>query len=202
MKTCFGAIAGALLVLAAQPLDAQTVRGRVVEWGTGRGVPFATVTVLDASGHAAGYAQSGATGEYEVRVRSAGNFLVRAEALGYRPATSGLTRVREGREAHRSLTLRPGGAQQLGRTTERGRFPGTGVLPQPYPGLPPVTGAGPATNVAPGGDAAGERRIPRNAVPASRPRGEERGARRPPRQTGGDRGGARRGDPQPSTRQP
>ncbi|HEX2079550.1 MAG TPA: carboxypeptidase-like regulatory domain-containing protein [Longimicrobium sp.] len=200
MKTPFRAVAGALLVLAAQPLDAQLVSGRVVEWGTGRGVPFATVTVLDASGQAAGYAQTGAMGEYEVRVRSAGQYILRAEALGYQPATSGLTRVREGREAHRSLTLRPG-SRQLGRNVERGRFPGGDMVPQPFPGLPPVTGAGPATSVAPrGGDAAGDRPVPRSAAPASRPRGEERGARRP--RPAGERGGARRGDPQPSTRQP
>ncbi|HEU0299126.1 MAG TPA: carboxypeptidase-like regulatory domain-containing protein [Longimicrobium sp.] len=201
MKTPFRAIAGALAVLAAQPLAAQTVRGRVLEHGTGRGVSFATVTVLDASGQAAGYAQSGAMGEYEVRVRGAGRYFIRAEHVGYIPASTGLTRVREGRDTHRTLTLRPG-ANRLGRDVERGRFPGGGAVPQPLPGLPPVTGAGPATSVAPRGDAAGDRPVPRSATPAARPRSEERGARRPPRQPGGDRGGARRGDPQPSTRQP
>ena len=199
MKIPFRAMAGALLVLA-QPLAAQTVSGRIVEHGTGRGIPFATVTVLDAAGQAAGYSQTDAMGDYVVRLRGSGRYFVRAEHLAYQPATSGLSNIREGREVYRTLALRPGGSQ--GRMGERGRFPGRAGLPQPVPGVPPVSGAGPATSLAPRDGATGDRPIPRSATPAARPRSEERGARRPPRQTGGDRGGARRGDPQPSTRQP
>lgn len=198
MKTSLWTMAGAL-VLAALPLDAQSVSGRVVEHGTGRGVAFATVTVLDGAGQAAGYAQTDALGDYSVRVRAAGQYFVRAEHLAYQPRTSGLTNVREGRNAHRNLALRPGNQQQLGHDAERGLLPRGTVLPPPYPGLPPVTGVGPATNTAPGGDAAGERSVPRTAAPADRPRGEGRDARRP--RPSGERG-ARRGDPQPSTRQP
>ncbi len=82
------AIVLALLVLAARPLSAQGVRGRVLEDGTGQPIAGATVTVLDGRGRGVGRAQTDAAGAFAVPVRRAGYYQLRAERLGYRTVTS------------------------------------------------------------------------------------------------------------------
>jgi hypothetical protein len=105
-------IRGALLVLVAlaQPLTAQVVRGRVVESNSGYPVAFANVTVVDEGGQPAGYGQSDGTGLFVVRLHRGGRFFLRAERMGYRPASSGLSDVAEGEEVYRTITLHRGGS--------------------------------------------------------------------------------------------
>jgi hypothetical protein len=181
-----------LLTLAAQPLQAQAISGRVVEGRTGRPVPHAMVTVTDATGKPAGYSQSDGTGEYRIALRAAGRYTIRAERMGYRPTSSGLTQVREDRDVHRDLRMTRG-SSRLGQEAERGLLPPAAV-PRPLPGSPPSTDAGPSTSRAPAGAATAVRPVPRTAPVAQPRRGET--ARQPHpssrRASGGNRGGARR----------
>ncbi|HEX6369410.1 MAG TPA: carboxypeptidase regulatory-like domain-containing protein [Longimicrobium sp.] len=184
----------ALLALAAQPLDAQTVFGRVMETRSGWPVPYAAVTLVDAGGKPVGYSQSDANGEYRVEVRQPGRYVIRAERVGYRPRASALTEVREGRDVRRDLRLTRGGTRLGQEDGTRGLLPPG--APTPIPAVPPATDGGPSTSRAPAGDATAARPVPR-VSPVVQPRrdGARSTARQPrpaSRPSGGDRGGAKR----------
>jgi hypothetical protein len=76
-------IAG-ILALAAAPLAAQTIRGRVVDARTGEGVAEAAVSALTDGGRRAGQARTGADGKFSLPVRAAGSMRLRVERTGYR----------------------------------------------------------------------------------------------------------------------
>jgi hypothetical protein len=176
------ALAAVLGTALAQSADAQVVRGRVVESRTGRPLPSASVTVLDSAGNLAGYGQSNAFGEFTVRLARAGSFFVRAERVGYRPATSALSDVDEGDEAYRVLSMRRGDPTLEG---------GLGMGGVPFPGRifgggrrRPVTDTSPATSRSPADAAAageGKRTTarPEPAVRVAKPARDERPARAP-----------------------
>lgn len=176
--------AALLLLAAAQPAAAQVVRGRVMESRTGYPVAFANVTVLDETGEPAGYAQSGAAGEFSVRLRRGGRFYVRAERIGYRSAQSGLSDVAEGDEAYRLLTMRRG-SEALGEA-------GSGI-PGVWPRGPFLARGGrmatdtrPAATRAPAGtsgDPPAGGGVARRPTPATAAPAEPRGVAEKPRGT-------------------
>jgi len=183
-------IRGALMVAAgvamAQAADAQVVHGRVVEDRSGRGVASASLVVLDSVGQPAGYAQSNAFGEFSVRLTRPGSFFVRAERIGYRPATSAMSRVDAGDEVYRVLSMRTGNAALEG---EGGGLFRSGFFPRLLPGgrrpVPtdtrPVPSRGATASAAPGKETARRPEPrPRASDPAS-PDAKPRAAERPER---------------------
>lgn len=78
----------ALALLAAQPLSAQLIRGRVVDAATGEGVAEATVAALASGTRAAARVRTGADGTFDLPLRRPGEFTVRVERTGYQPVTS------------------------------------------------------------------------------------------------------------------
>ena len=78
----------AALSVAAAPLAAQTVRGKVLDAATGEPVAQAQVTAASTEGRGAGRARTGPDGTFTLELRAAGTFRLRAERTGYRPATS------------------------------------------------------------------------------------------------------------------
>ncbi|HEX2206603.1 MAG TPA: carboxypeptidase regulatory-like domain-containing protein [Longimicrobium sp.] len=187
-------IAGlALLALAARPVAAQSISGRVLETRTSWPVPGATVTVLDVAGAPVGYSHTDASGGYRVELREPGRYQLRVERVGYRPRALALTDVPEGRNVRRDLRLTPGaarpGQESIGG---RGLIP-PGAAPMPVPGVPPSTDGGPSTARAPQGDATAARPAPR-VVPRTQPRRGESGrpAARQPRTGGRSSGGGER----------
>jgi hypothetical protein len=189
------ALAAVLGTALAQAADAQVVRGRVVESRTGRPLPTASITVLDSAGQPAGYGQSDAFGEFTVRLARAGSFFVRAERVGYRPATSALSDVDEGDEAYRVLALRQGDPQLEGAGAGLGGLPFPGrILGGPQSTATdtrPATASGPADAVPAGSGDKSTTTRPAPAVRVGKPARDERPARapRPPRPAA--RGGTR-----------
>lgn len=162
------ALAALLAAGLAQPLAAQTVRGRVVEYRSGYPVGLARITVLDEGGQPVGYARSNGWGEFTVRLSRAGRVFIRAELLGYRDAVTPLSDVREGDEIYRVLALRRGAEVDDGR--------GYGLLPRTILGPPQpaggLTDTRPGTSLAPPpapADGAGRGRVAEAAGRAARP---------------------------------
>ncbi|HEX8692038.1 MAG TPA: carboxypeptidase regulatory-like domain-containing protein [Longimicrobium sp.] len=82
-------LAAALALLAlARPALAQTVRGELVERGSGRPIPGALVLLLDARGARANTALTRADGRFTLRAPRAGTYTLRAERVGFRSVTS------------------------------------------------------------------------------------------------------------------
>ena len=75
-----------LATLLALPLDAQTVRGRVVDAETGQPIAGAVVALADAQGARADAVLTRADGAYTVRAPAAGAYRVTAERVGYQSA--------------------------------------------------------------------------------------------------------------------
>jgi hypothetical protein len=78
----------AAAVLAATPLAAQTVRGRVLDATTGEGVAQAAVQALSPEGHDLGRARSGPDGTFQIQLRAPGTMRIQAERAGYRPTVT------------------------------------------------------------------------------------------------------------------
>ncbi|HET6230423.1 MAG TPA: carboxypeptidase regulatory-like domain-containing protein [Longimicrobiaceae bacterium] len=70
------------LLLAAAPLGAQTVRGAVVDAGTGRPVVGTLVVLLDAAGKQRAAMLTDGGGRYSLDVPGAGRYTLRAERVG------------------------------------------------------------------------------------------------------------------------
>lgn len=178
----------------AQPLAAQTVRGRVVEYRTGYPVGLARITVLDEAGEQVGYAQSDGWGEFTIRLQRAGRVFIRAELIGYRNATSPLSDVGAGDEIYRVLALRRGPEVDGSDGRGYGMGPRT-ILGPPGRGTAvtdtrPATSGAPAEGSGPGkvADARGGGTAARPA-PAAKPRRDGRPARAPRTTRPATRGG-------------
>jgi hypothetical protein len=189
--TRWAALAAVGLAVAAQPLAAQVVRGRVIENRSGDPVAFATVTVLDPEGNPAAYGQSNGVGEFAVRLAGPGRFVIRAERIGYRSASSALSDVDEGDEVYRVLNLARGEARAesgdgLGGIgfLPRGGVLGPGPMGTTATDTRPAPSSSPAPDASPAPAADGTRAVapaPRPA-PAVKPRAEN-DRRRAPRGT-------------------
>lgn len=79
----------ALFILALVPgaAAAQRVRGTVVEQGSGAPIAGALAAVVATDGAARAEVLSDAAGRFAVQTRAAGSYTLRAERVGYRPAT-------------------------------------------------------------------------------------------------------------------
>jgi hypothetical protein len=83
--TVFGLLAWAM---AASALSGQTLQGRLLDSGTGRPLPGATMTLLDEDGARLAATQTDSAGSFGLSAARAGAFQLRAERLGYRTATA------------------------------------------------------------------------------------------------------------------
>ncbi|MCL7966167.1 MAG: carboxypeptidase-like regulatory domain-containing protein [marine benthic group bacterium] len=92
----FFLVCGALAALAAKPLDAQTLRGRVLEQGTDSPIPGALLLLQSPEGEEVASAVSGESGAWVLRAPSAGEWLVRVERIGFAASTAGPFRVAVG----------------------------------------------------------------------------------------------------------
>lgn len=75
-------------LLAAAPLHAQIVRGRVLDARSGEPVPQASVTALTVEQRNGGRARTAADGTFTLQLRAAGTFMLRGERAGYQPSTT------------------------------------------------------------------------------------------------------------------
>jgi hypothetical protein len=88
-------------------VDAQTVRGTVVDAVSGTPVQSAQITLLDALGNThRGPVRSDSAGRFTIHAGGEGTYQLRAMRIGYRPATSGrITFVFGGQVAEANLRL-------------------------------------------------------------------------------------------------
>jgi hypothetical protein len=82
-----------LLPLGALPAAAQTVRGTLLEAGSGRPVSGTLVRLLDAQGAARAGALSDAQGRFVIAAPGPGSYRLRAEGIGYTSATTPAMRL-------------------------------------------------------------------------------------------------------------
>jgi hypothetical protein len=93
-----GAAACLFLLCAGTRLDAQSVRGRVLDAETGREMSAAVrIQLVNAAGAVAGETVSGERGVFRLLVQSPGTYTLRASALGYRDTATPIT-LRSGEE--------------------------------------------------------------------------------------------------------
>lgn len=80
-----GATLLAVLVLGASaaPASAQLVHGRVVDEGTGEGIPLARIAVLAGDSVAAGPVTASQAGRFRLRLPGPGSYRIQVERLGY-----------------------------------------------------------------------------------------------------------------------
>ena len=79
----------AALLLAAAPLSAQAVHGKVIDAATGEGVAQAQVQAVTLEGRDAGRARTGPDGTFRFELRAPGTVRIRAERTGFRPTLTG-----------------------------------------------------------------------------------------------------------------
>ena len=85
----------ALLSTAAR-VDAQTLRGQVVEDGTDTAIAGALVLLISPDGEEAASAVSGGTGAYVIRAPAPGEWSLRVERIGFASSTAGPFRLAVG----------------------------------------------------------------------------------------------------------
>jgi hypothetical protein len=83
---CFVPLAA--LVMAAAPLAAQTVRGKVLDAATGEAIAAVTVQALSAEGRDVGRARTAADGSFEIQLRAAATVRIQAQRTGYQTSVS------------------------------------------------------------------------------------------------------------------
>lgn len=94
-----------LVLLAVAPAAAQTIRGTVVEEGTGEPVLGAFVVLLDADGDQRGGAMTDDRGAFTIEAPTAGTYTLRAERIGYHGATSERITLAEGETVEHRLAV-------------------------------------------------------------------------------------------------
>jgi hypothetical protein len=81
------------LLGTAARIDAQTLRGQVVEDGTDTAITGALVLLISPDGEEAASAVSGGTGAYVIRAPSPGEWSLRVERIGFASSTTGPFRL-------------------------------------------------------------------------------------------------------------
>lgn len=81
-------IAAGLLTLAAGPLDAQTIRGVLLDSESGVPVAGGTVTLLTTDSTVVTAVIAGDDGEFEIEAPEAGVYRLKAERIGYRASAT------------------------------------------------------------------------------------------------------------------
>lgn len=97
----------AALLLAAGSASAQSVRGRVVEPGTGQPVSGAVVMLLDAQGARVTATLTDAQGGFAVHAGVPGTYSLRAERVGYAAAASPALSLAADQTAEQLLVMEP-----------------------------------------------------------------------------------------------
>lgn len=95
-----------LLLLAAAPLSAQTVRGRVTDARTGQPLSGTVVTLTDGRGARHDAALTRADGAFSLRASAEGTYLLAAERVGYETAAF-TEQVAAGATVERPVALAP-----------------------------------------------------------------------------------------------
>ncbi len=89
-RSLFGVFAGTVLfAVMAHPLQAQTIRGLMLERATDRPIELGTVILVDQHRDTVASTITDEDGFFSVAARGAGSFRLVAEALGYRPIVLG-----------------------------------------------------------------------------------------------------------------
>lgn len=104
------AVVGLLLTLVAvdaAPLEAQTVRGRLLESGRETPVGSGMVVLLTETNAVIDRTVTDEEGRFVLRAPDPGSYFIRAEALGYRSKTDGILELGEGGEITIAFYLRP-----------------------------------------------------------------------------------------------
>jgi len=91
------------LLSAAVRVDAQTLRGQVVEDGTDTAIAGALVLLISPEGEEEASAVSGGTGAYVIRAPAPGEWSLRVERIGFASSTAGPFRLAAG--ADRTVPL-------------------------------------------------------------------------------------------------
>jgi hypothetical protein len=73
---------------ATVSLDAQTVRGQILDGATMLPIPAASVTALSSAGRRIDRTDADSTGYFTLDLRGAGAYRLHAQRIGYRPVTS------------------------------------------------------------------------------------------------------------------
>lgn len=76
------------IVGVVSPVGAQSIRGRVMDRGSGNGIAAAVVHAVTASGRSVGEALADSAGEFTLALRGAGSYRLRAGRIGYPRVTS------------------------------------------------------------------------------------------------------------------
>jgi hypothetical protein len=104
----------ALLLTAAlllgglpSPIQAQSLRGRVLDVATREPVPGAAIRLLALDSQQVAAALADDSGFFTVPAPGPGEFLVAADRIGYAPSTSGPVRLRAGGFAAVTISLQP-----------------------------------------------------------------------------------------------
>jgi len=77
-----------LCLFAAAGLDAQVVRGRIVDRATMQPIPTTEVTAVTLGGRRIGQTISDSAGAFSLDLRNAGSYRLEAQRIGYRSVTS------------------------------------------------------------------------------------------------------------------
>ena len=92
----WGVVGATVMVLLPSAVEAQAVRGRIVDAENDRPVADAVVRLLSPAGEAVRAAAADSTGLYLIAVPEPGVWRLRAEAMAYEPAQSSPFEVRAG----------------------------------------------------------------------------------------------------------
>ena len=103
-------VRASLLAVAAgwlPSLDAQVVRGTVVDEASGRGLPATVVVLLDSTGKRLAGVLAGDDGTYAIRIATPGRYSLRAERIGFRADAPVPVRIAVGQTVELRLVTRP-----------------------------------------------------------------------------------------------
>ena len=95
---------GTLLCLSSRAIDAQTIRGVVVD-RSDTPVPGVVVVLLDAKAAIVSRSLTGAGGSFRVIAAAPGTYRLRTLRIGYRPVVSAPIELAAGQDADRRITL-------------------------------------------------------------------------------------------------
>jgi hypothetical protein len=105
--TAARAFLAALVLATPSALDGQTIRGRLLEFGSDTPIDLGMVVMVSVTGDSVSATLSDADGFFEVRAPDGGEYLLEAAALGYKETRVGLFELGEGGEMSVEFRLWP-----------------------------------------------------------------------------------------------
>jgi hypothetical protein len=94
-----------VLLCRVSPVEAQSVRGTLLEVPTNRPIPGAFVILEDSTGQAIATTLTGSTGTWLLRAPTAGTYWLRADRIGYASVLSDSLVLRRGESTHYELAV-------------------------------------------------------------------------------------------------